>query len=116
VSLSSTHTFIIALERPVRDRHVGGAIHHNVAARNVITGSGRRHDQPYAGSRRLAHLHPRSAGVTVKGVVGLVVLAGIVGGALLGALMRRRPSMKPSRSLDSDRIDVQAGWRNMQGG
>jgi hypothetical protein len=58
----------------------------------------------------------RSAGVTVKGVVGLVVLAGIVGGALLGALMRRRPSMSPSRSLDSDRIDVQAGWRNMQGG
>jgi hypothetical protein len=52
----------------------------------------------------------------VEGVVGLVVLAGIVGGALLGALMRRRLSIEPSRSLDSDRIDVQAGWRNMQGG
>jgi hypothetical protein len=50
-------------------------------------------------------------------MIAIVVAIALVVGGPLGALTRHRPAQRPSsRGVDSDRIDIQAGWRNMHGG
>ena len=51
-------------------------------------------------------------------MVAAAVVAALLVGGLIGALSRRvRPERNPlHRGVDSDRVDVQAGWRNMQAG
>lgn len=62
----------------------------------------------------------RGGGVsaTVVHMIVLVVLVALLLGGLLGALVGRgRTRATPSqRAFGSDRVDVQAGWRNMHGG
>jgi len=51
-------------------------------------------------------------------MIAALLLAGLVVGGLIGALSRRgRPVRRPGRrSIDSDRVDEQAGFRNTYGG
>jgi hypothetical protein len=53
-------------------------------------------------------------------VIGLVVLGALLLGGIIGAAVNRRwPSRSgppTKRSIDSDDVDVQAGFRNIVGG